>query len=183
MASFSCPRRAKLDRAGHSPRIPRLFVRPGIHDFSAGAAGGLNKAGPPAIRRHPPDPHERNCVELTPSGRHTGRARILTWNRIAYRKKEEMRTSSPPLPASSVRHTRTAGERGLQRLDFEVEIEYACTNVLKGYWGDPRARPGSAPAPCCHLHSHLFREWFLRSFHFRIKSGHDLFLRKRKGLP
>jgi len=53
MASFSCPRRAKLDRAGH-----------------------------------PPDPHERNCVELTPSSRHTRRHRpreILTRNRISHK--------------------------------------------------------------------------------------------------
>jgi hypothetical protein len=71
IASFSCPRRAKPARAGHPPRTPRLFVRPGTDDFSAGAAGGLNDAGPPAIRRHPPDPHVRNCVDLTSSGRRT----------------------------------------------------------------------------------------------------------------
>jgi hypothetical protein len=44
----------------------------------------LDDAGRPAFRRHPPDPHARNCVELTPSGRRIARARILTRNRISY---------------------------------------------------------------------------------------------------
>lgn len=40
--------------------------------------GVIYEAEPPAIRRHPPDPHARNCVDLTPSALPTGRARILT---------------------------------------------------------------------------------------------------------
>jgi hypothetical protein len=35
-------------------------------------------AKPTRAGHPPPDPHERNCVDLIPSGRHTGRAMTLT---------------------------------------------------------------------------------------------------------
>jgi len=64
MASFSSPRWAKPARAGHPLRTRRLFVRPGKDDFLAAPIGSVNDAPSLAIRRHRPDPHTRDCLDL-----------------------------------------------------------------------------------------------------------------------
>ena len=82
---FPAPRWAKPDRAGRPPRIPSPLVRSETDDFSVEPVGGSMTPDRRRSGDTPQGPHERNCVDLTPSGRRIARARILTRNRISYR--------------------------------------------------------------------------------------------------
>jgi hypothetical protein len=70
-------RHIAFKHAGTPPRTPRLFVRPGKDDFSVEPVGGSMTPD----RRRSGDtlqyPHERTCVDITPSGRRAGSAIIL----------------------------------------------------------------------------------------------------------